>query len=299
MKEKILVVGGTGFIGRHLLNKISKKKYKIYSLSKKKIKKKDKVKNVQYLFCDIKSYSNLKKTLKTNFDHIINLSGYVNHSKKRENILCHYNGTKNLVNFFKNNHIHTFIQVGSSLEYGNFKSPQTENLICNPRGIYGNSKLKASKYVINAGKKFNFPFIILRPYQVYGPNQKQDRLIPQTISSCLHNKKFECTNGKQLRDFIYIDDFTKLIEKILINKKQRRKIYNVGSGSPITVKSVITRIQKIIKQGQPLFGSIKMRKDETKSLYPSIKKVCKDFKWKPEKKINYGLKKTISFYKNF
>ena len=79
-------------------------------------------------------------------------------------------------------------------------------------------------------------FIILRPYQVYGPYQKYDRLIPMVIKSCLKNKKFPCTEGNQERDFLYVDDFTDLIIKILRKKNFKNRIFNVGYGKPIKVK---------------------------------------------------------------
>ena len=66
-------------------------------------------------------------------------------------------------------------------------------------------------------KKKSFPFIILRLYQVYGPNQTIDRLIPIVISSCLKNKKFSCSPGTQIRDFLYVDDLVKLFELIILS----------------------------------------------------------------------------------
>ena len=98
---------------------------------------------------------------------------------------------------------------------------------------------------------------------------------------------------------IYIDDFVSLIKKILIKKTIRNKIYNVGVGKPIKVKTVISKIQSYIKFGKPQFGKIQMRKEEIKSLYPSIKKVSKDFKWAPREKLSSGLKKTILSYAKY
>ena len=209
---------------------------------------------------------------------------------------CHFNGCKNLVKFFNNTEIKTFIQVGSSLEYGNKTSPQSENERCNPRGSYGLSKYKASNFLKNFGKLYNFPYIIIRPYQIYGPNQKKNRLIPQTIEACLKNKKFDCTDGLQKRDFLFIDDFVDLIKKILKNKKIRKEIFNVGYGKPIKVRNIIEKIKKIIKKGKPKYGSIKMRKDEILKLYPNTRKVKKFFNWTPKIPINIGLKKTIRHY---
>ena len=97
MKEKILVIGGTGFIGYHVLKNISSKNYLLYSLSKNKPLKEKRIQSVKYLYCDITNLEMLKKKLSKNFDHIINLSGYINHSKKEENIRCHYFGSRPIV----------------------------------------------------------------------------------------------------------------------------------------------------------------------------------------------------------
>ena len=95
---------------------------------------------------------------------------------------------------------------------------------------------------------------------------------------------------------MYVDDFTNLILKLLKKKQHKRNIFNVGSGNPIKEKKVINWINKITKRGKPLFGKIKMRKDEITELYPSIEKLKKELNWKPKININIGLKKTILFY---
>ena len=95
---------------------------------------------------------------------------------------------------------------------------------------------------------------------------------------------------------MYVDDFTNLILKLLKKKQHKSNIFNVGSGNPIKVKKVINLINKITKRGKPLFGKIKMRKDEITELYPSIEKLKKELNWKPKININIGLKKTILFY---
>lgn len=296
MKENILVIGGTGFIGYHVLKNLSSKNYILFSLSKNKIPKKKRLDNVIYLFSDITNSKLLKKVLSKNFDHVINLSGYIDHSNKKQNLRCHYLGSKNIIDIFKLRKIQTFIQIGSSLEYGNLRSPQKEIKNCKPVGWYGISKYKASKYLKKTSKVFHLPYIILRPYQVYGPKQKINRLIPQTINSCLKNKIFKCTPGLQKRDFIYVDDFVNLIKNILQQKKIRCETFNIGTGKPVTVKHVINKIKDMVNLGKPIFGGIKMRNEETMSLYPSIKKVSKLLNWKPRVKLSQGLKKTIKYY---
>ena len=296
MKKKILIIGGTGFIGSHIVKNLPKKNFLVYSLSKKKLRNSKKINKVKYIYADITKISQLRKKINENFDHVINLSGYIDHSNKIANYNCHFLGTKNILKSLKLKNLKTFIQVGSSLEYGKTNSPQREKNNCKPVGSYGLSKYNASKFVMKLGRTKNLPYIILRPYQVFGPNQKINRLIPQTIFSCLKNKKFKCSIGTQLRDFIYIDDFYNLLKKIIQNSNIRKDIFNIGSGKPVSVKFIINKINFIIKKGKPKFGSIPMRKDEIKNLYPSIKKVKRKFLWSPKISLMSGLKKTIKFY---
>ena len=140
-----------------------------------------------------------------------------------------------------------------------------------------------------------FPVIIFRLYLTYGPNQSTNRLIPTVIKNALKNNSFDCSDGNQLRDFIYIDDVTNAILLALKDKKNSG-IYNLGSGKPVKVKNIIKKIIAKIKKGKPNFGSIKLRKDEPKKLFPSINKIKKDLKWKPKINLKKGLEKTINFY---
>ena len=168
----------------------------------------------------------------------------------------------------------------------------------NPKTIYAQSKLNASKYLINFSKKNNFPYVILRFYQVYGPEQKQDRLIPMVINSCLGDLLFRCSSGVQRKDFLYITDAINAINNCFNNEKIIGNIINIGSGQSISIKKLILKIVKKVGYGKPIFGVIGMRSDEPKNSYPSIKKAKKFLIWKPKISLEKGLRMTISYYKN-
>lgn len=295
MKQKIIIFGGSGFIGYNLIQRLKKKNFQITSVSRKKTKKNHLIKGIKYLYCDVSKKNDLKK-IQSNYEYIINLSGNINHKNKVETFNTHYLGCKNLVNIFSKKKIKLFIQVGSSLEYGRAKVPHTENSRVKPNSNYGLAKLKATNIIKKIHQKEKFPFIVLRLYQVFGRHQKFDRLIPYIIKCALDGKNFNSTEGKQIRDFLFIDDLIDLFCKILKKKNIKNGIYNVGSGKPKKIKSIIQNILQIIKKGNPLFGKIKMRKDESIKLYPSILKVKKTFDWKPKTHITKGLRATIDFY---
>ena len=228
---------------------------------------------------------------------MVNLGGYVDHSNKKLTYKSHFIGCKNLVNFFEHSKIKSFVQIGSCLEYGKLKSPQYEKKGLTPLSIYSKSKILATNFLIKKHRISKFPSIILRGYQVYGPKQENNRLVSTVIFNCLKNKKFDCSSGKQLRDFIHVDDFVKAIYKSLNNKRAIGKIINIGFGKPIKVKDVILYIIKIIKRGKPNFNKIKLRRDETMILYPSIKRANTILNWKPRINLQAGLRRTILEYK--
>ena len=300
MKYNILVTGGTGFIGKNFISQLyEKKKFNIYSLSQKKIIKRLKNKKINYIYCNLQNKKKLKKKLNLKFHFVVNFAGHINHSEKKKTYSTHYLGLKNLVEIISYKKIIKFIQIGSSVEYGFLKSPQEENRSLKTsklKSIYGKSKLLSTNYLLNLFKKKNFPVLILRPYLIYGPGQSLDRLIPITIMNCLTNKSFNCSPGKQLRNFIYVNDFSKIVYKCLF-LKINGEILNVGSSKNYKVKFIINKINKLIKKGSPQYGQIKIRKDEPLKLYPSLTTLKRYIKLNKETSITAGLKKTISYYK--
>ena len=295
MKIKILIVGSSGFLGTNFLNFIKNfKKIEVHALVHKKKHIIVKNKKVKYILGNICKYNDLKKKLNCTYDFIFNFSGNINHKKNKETYNVHFKGIKNLVKIIKRENSTVLTQIGSSLEYGKKSSPHSEKNVCRPMSYYGKAKFLASNFI-----KLNLKnYVILRPYQIYGPYQKVDRLIPITIVSCLKNKAFLCSEGSQLRDFLFVDDFINLLVKIIKKKKIKSGIYNVGTGKPLKVKNIINLINTLTGKGRPLFGKLKMRKDEINEYYPRINKVKKNFDWEPKIDIHRGINKTIKYYKN-
>ena len=296
-KKKILIIGGTGFIGYHLAAKCKKLKWSVTSLSKNKPLKKRKLRNIKYKICDISVKRNLSKLTKNKYNYVVNLGGYIDHINKKRAYRGHYLGVKNLFNAFKNKGLESFIQIGSSAEYGTAKSPHYENAKGKPKLIYSRSKLLATQFLLRSYKKYNFPVTILRFYQVYGPKQSFDRFIPMLIKACIKNIRFPSSHGKQKRDFLYIDDAISAILKSLNNPKCIGKIINVGSGKPITLLKIMKYVQKKIGGGELLLGKIKLRKDEPMIIFPYLKNAKKILNWKSKISFNSGINRTIKEYK--
>ena len=298
-KNNILIVGGTGFIGYHLAKKSLAKGWQVTSISTNPPKKIRYLPKVKYILCDITKKKFLKKSIHKSFDYVVNLGGYVDHSNKKKTLKSHYEGCKNLTEIFLKKAPLSFVQIGSCLEYGNSNSPQKENMKCNLKSIkstYGKAKLLSSIHMINLFKKKKFPSTVLRLYLAYGPKQDVNRFLPIIINGCIKNKKFPCSDGVQLRDFIHVADVVDAILKSLTNKNARGQIINIGSGKPKKIRNVIECVKNISKGGYPQYGTFKLRKFETLKLYPSIKKAKNKINWKPKISFEKGLRSTIKYY---
>lgn len=299
LKKKILVAGGTGFIGYHLCKFFIKKKWIVHSISLKNPSVSRRLKKVKYFKCDVTKKKSFKK-LDQFYDYIVNLSGYVDHRNIKFVTKMHYNGTKNLVFNFLAQKPKKFIHIGTSIENGKKKSPQKESLkirFSDTKSFYGNAKLKTTIFLLSLYKKFKFPVCIIRFYLVYGPSQDNNRLIPFVINNSIKAKKFNCSPGNQYRDFMYIDDAINVIYKALISKKSAGHIFNVSSGKPIKIKNIIKKIVKKIGRGSPILSKMKIRIDEPYRLYPNISKAKKILNWRPKISLDSGLDKTILYFK--
>ncbi len=300
-KPHLLIVGGTGFIGYHLALKAIKKKWKVTSVSLNKPKNYRYLKKVNYIITDISNLKKTEKKLNESFTHVVNLSGYVNHKLFRgrvdEIIKTHFLGLVNLLKIFKERKIVKFIQIGSSAEYGNTKAPQKENMDGKPNSSYGVAKLASTKLLLRLNNNNNFPVVVLRFFQVYGPRQDTNRVLPQIITACLKNKSIPASKGNQIRDFCYVDDVVNAIFLTLTLKKIKGEIFNIGSGQPKKIKEILYMIKNIIGKGNIKFGKIKYRKDENMKLYPDIHKAKKKLKWRPKFNFYKGIKITINSYK--
>ncbi len=303
MKEKILILGGNGFIGIHLIRKLSNIGFECFSLSLNKVDEKNKEDKIHYLNADISDYSELSKVIGQNkYDYVINLSGYVDHRNLSNGgidvLNSHFGGLLNLLRVIDLNYVKKIIQIGSSDEYGTLNSPQNEAMREEPISPYSLGKLACTNLLRMLYVSEKLPVVILRLFLVYGEGQGFNRFLPQIIKGCLKNEAFPTSEGNQIRDFCYISDIVDGIIATIKSEQVNGHILNLASGKPIKIKNVIRKVVDIVGSGNPRFGEIKYRSKENLSLYADISKAQELISWEPKIDFNLGLKKTIDYYSN-
>ena len=302
-KNRLLLIGGTGFIGTHIAKKGISLGFEVSIISKNSKPNLEKINGVEYFNININDHAELSHQINNKiFHYVINLCGYIDHSNYFNNgekvIDDHFNGIRNIVNCINRTNLITFIQVGSSDEYGNNPAPQGENLRELPISPYSFAKTASTHFLQMLYLTENFPSVILRPFLVYGPGQGRSRFIPQIINGCLENSDFSVSQGEQLRDFCFIDDIVNAVFLSLNNSNLYGEVINIASGEAVSIKEVVVLIQKIIGAGSPKFGQISYRAGENMALYADTSKAKNLLNWSSKITLKEGLKRTIEYQKN-
>ena len=296
MSKNILIIGGTGFIGKNLAIESLKQGYEVTLISLNKAA--EEIKGARYIQVDILNRAELKKVFKIlSPNYIVNLCGYVDHrdfkNGGREVIDSHFNGLQNILELIDWNILKKFVQIGSSEEYGGQPAPQNESLQEEPLSPYSFAKVSSTSLLKMIYKAHKFPVVILRLFLVYGPNQEMNRFLPQVINGCLKKKSFPVSEGKQLRDFCYIDDVVSAILLSLDNDNILGEVLNIASGKSISIRQLVSMVKESIGYGKPEFGLIPYRENESMELYANIEKANRLLNWKPIVSIEEGIDKTI------
>jgi nucleoside-diphosphate-sugar epimerase len=296
----LLVVGGNGFIGRHVAQHAVTLGWEVTCLGLNAVKQK--LDGVTYVTADVTDSVALKKALRDGaFDYVVGSGGYIDHtpySKGGKKVFdAHFLGTRNLVELLDRACLKCFINFGSSDEYGNAPAPQAETLREAPISPYALGKTAAAHFLQMLYRTEKFPAVTLRLFLTYGPGQDNRRFLPQIIRGCLNNTSFPTSAGEQLRDFCYIDDMVEAVFLALAKKEALGEVINIASGAPVSIKQVIEELRQMIGTGNPKYGEIAYRPSENMTLYADIAKAKQLLGWKPKISLEAGLQKTIAWVK--
>ena len=147
----MLVIGGTGFIGHHLLKAAQHKGWQLTSVSLNPPSMERFVGGVRYLHFDITNIHPVKKYLDEDYDFVVNLGGYIDHQffldGGRDLIDVHFTALQNLLEVLPRDNLKRFVQIGSSDEYGNVPAPQDEILREQPISPYSLAKMASTHFL--------------------------------------------------------------------------------------------------------------------------------------------------------
>ena len=299
--SKILVAGGSGFIGTNLIKELISLGNEVISVSRNKNSRKTKINNAKYIYHDLTTpLSEDKFKFLSDIHYVVNCSGYIDHrgfSNGGINILNdHFKSIFNLANFAIKKKVKTLIHIGSSDEYRNNNSPINESIRESPISPYALGKLTSTHYLQQCYRQGLLNTVVIRPFLIFGEGQNKNRFLPYLIDNCINNRDFKVTKGEQIRDYLYIKDFNLALVKAFNNQSAYGEVFNIASGFPISIKEVTESVKEIVGKGNPIYGGIDYREGESMKLFANITKAKEILNWEPKFKFKDSLKKVISWY---
>ena len=313
---KILVTGAGGFIGSHLVEKLLQKNFKVKAFFRyssrqdygwlKRLKK-EKKKNIEYIFGDIRDPDSVDQAIK-GCNAILNLASMISvpysfnnpQSFFETNIL----GLVNVIRSYMKNKssIKKIVHISSSEVYGNLIKNKNngllnESAVLNAESPYAASKIAADNFAISMFKSHNIPIAIARPFNTFGPRQSLRAVLPTIITQFIKggkNPKIIIGNINTARDFVYVNDNISGIIEIMNSKKTVGKVINIATQKCFSIKECIKIISDYSKKKPKLYIDKKrLRRAEVFKLKGSNNNIKKLTKWSPQYSSKDGFKKAL------
>ena len=318
---KILITGGAGFIGSHVVKRFLKDtSYDVFNLDKltyagnlnnlSEIANKENYTFVHGDITDAKFIQNLFEQHK--FKHVIHLAAesHVDRSISDPFVFAKTNilGTLNLLHSFKATHSSggLFYHVSTDEVYGSLGETGlfTESSPYQPNSPYAASKASSDHFVRAYAETYKLPVLISNCSNNYGPNQFPEKFIPVCIEAIVNNKNIPIYgDGNYTRDWLYVEDHAHAIKTILEHGKIG-ETYNIGGLNEWKnidlVKVLIRETDKALGRPEgaslPLITFVKDRPGHDKRYAIDNAKIMRELHWKPEHTFEEGIAKTINWY---
>jgi len=303
--NNILVTGGAGYIGSHIVEDLIKTNKKVFILDnlatgfKRLVNKK-----ATFIKGNIANSTKVKKIIiKNNINNIIHLAAHLNISEaekyKKKYNLNNIKGTLKLIKACKNSNVRNIIFSSSCAVYGNINGSVNEKKKPSPQGYYAYTKYKGEQIIKKYAKKYNYRYAILRYFNVAGASNSNKigeiqrsyghlikNLAIQSLKKrpkiFIYGNDYDTKDGTCIRDYVHVSDLADVHIKSLkyINTRSKSLILNCGYGKGYSVLDIVNIFKKMNKKVAINFT--KKRPGDVARVYADIKKIKKILKWKPK-----------------
>ena len=308
---KLLVTGGAGFIGSNFIRYVLKNhpSYQVTNLDKltyagnlDNLSDLEKSSNYVFIKGDICDQNLVEKIVSDNIDVIVNFAAETHVDRSlydpKSFVLTNITGTQVLLEAALKFKLKRYVQISTDEVYGSVGKGDffTEESKLLPNSPYSASKAGADLLVRSYFKTFKVPALITRSSNNYGPFQFPEKLIPLFITNALEDKELPVYgDGLYIRDWIYVEDNCRGIDLVL-HKGKEGEIYNLGGGAEKTNLEITHLILQHLHKPATLIRHVKDRPAHDRRYAMECKKAEEELGFKPEIKLEQGLKKTVEWY---
>tara|TARA_B100001996_G_scaffold76787_1_gene56697 strand:- start:170 stop:1090 length:921 start_codon:yes stop_codon:yes gene_type:complete len=301
----ILVTGGAGFIGSHLLESLVNYcddeivciDSLTYASDKNNIP--SKVLLYPYDISNKDEVSEVFSAYKPNYVFHLAAESHVDNSIEdcspfiQSNII----GTVNLLNASLEYGVEKFMHISTDEVYGSIEDGSfTEDTIYNPRNPYSASKASSDHFVMAYHTTYGLPAVITNCSNNYGPRQYKEKMIPQTIKNLISGNKIPVYGtGEQIRDWLYAQDHCEALIKVWKEGQVGEK-YNIGGECEIRNIDLVKIIIDIMQKDESMIEFVDDRPGHDFRYSTDISKIKNTLGWSPKFTLEQGLEKTIEWY---
>lgn len=312
-KFTILVTGGAGFIGSHLVDRLLADNHRVICFD-----------NFDSFYNPVAKFRNVSRNVDNplfklvsgnvtdpislgkafscwKLDAVVHLAAQAGVRPSVQNPNLHFdvnvNGTVNVLEFCRKNEVDKFVFASSSSVYGNTphvpfsEEDNTDHPLC----PYAASKKAGELACYNYHSLYGLDVACIRPFTVYGPRQRLDMAIPLFTRSIYDQLELIVHGGKEVyRDFTYVDDVVSGILRIL-SRDHGYEIYNIGSGVPIGLKALIDTLEKLLDK-KAVTKQGKLGEGEATRTYADITKAKEKLGYAPQYNIESGLTEFVNWF---
>lgn len=316
---RVLVTGGAGFIGSHIVESLVKGGAKVIVYDNFSSGLMDNLKHlekdIKIIRGDILDYNKVLDASR-GVDVISHQAAQLEITKCIDNpigdLKTNTEGSLNVFNAAIKNNVKKIIYASSACVYGQAQYiPQDETHPTNPNWQYGVSKLSVEKYADIYTKYYGIPMIGLRYSIVYGPREWYGRVLTVFLKRAMEGKLPVVWDGNQTRDFIYVSDVVSLHNLCIENDEVQNEIFNVSTSTETSVEQLARLIIDLFNlAGEPIYENVKEgeiselvdgRKRlpmELKKMVLSNKKSKKILGWEPKVAVKEGLVREFEWLKS-
>ena len=302
--HRVLVTGGTGFIGSHLVHRLIADGCDVMVL----VRRTDHLGRIEDVRTRIRvgqgdlcvAESLLDPVSSFRPEIVFHLAAY---GVERpldgfdDAIRVNVYGTCNLLRVVPKS-LSAFVYTGTDFEYGPGEGLRTEKDLPRPTNYYAASKTAGWLTCCAFLATDRLPVVGVRPFLTYGPSQGIRRLLPSIVCGALRNEDIPLTRGVQVRDFVYVDDVVEGLIRAATTEGISGEIFNLGTGVGTSLQAMAEMILQIVgSTSKPLFGALPYRQGEIWDLRADISKSRTVLDWEPKTTVREGLWKTIEWYR--
>jgi len=301
--KKVLVTGGMGLIGSSLARGLLAAGWGVHVLDKYEIS----IPGAKYFSGSVLDQNAVEAAME-GCDRVVHLAAILGVSNAGRNpVECldvNIFGTRNVLESCVKMNVKRILFSSSSEVYGEpEKVPIKETAALLPKSEYGVSKVVGEEYCRAYSKQFALPYTIVRFFNVYGAEQRDDFVIPVFTNAAVAGRPLTVHgDGAQVRAFCYVDDIVDGVIKLLFSPKAENEVFNIGSpGEPITMLDLAEHIVKAAGQPRTLIRKIPFTSSDrtaardVRQRLPDIRKVQKIIGWKPKITLAEGIKRVLAY----